>query len=320
VPRSFGLWNSQCIDKLANAPLAATQQAENSQAGRIGNGPKNAICGIEGLGFHIRLCKYRPSLLNRQGALSKSAIEAVRTFCREFTMRIVWPVLCLAIAYTVSLAKAEAKSISMRDQISRYLAEREQEFDQISAERKDLLGKVADYVKDCRRQDRPARLVFICTQNSRRSHLGQIWGAAAAAYCGVPKVATYSGGTQSSAFNPRAVAALERAGFDVQKTTDDENPIYHVRFSDGGPIVTSFSKVFSDAPNPKKDFCAVMVCSSADEACPIVAGAAERVAVPFEDPKVADGSADEAKTYDERSRQIAREMLYVMSVAKGAKL
>jgi arsenate reductase (thioredoxin) len=235
-------------------------------------------------------------------------------------MRMMPHAICLAaMCFAANSATAETASVKMREKVAAYLAERSGEFDQISAERKELLGKIADYVKECRRKDRPARLVFICTQNSRRSHLAQIWGAAAAAYCGVPKVATYSGGTQASAFNPRTVAALERTGFDVQKTTDDENPIYHVRFSDGGPIVTSFSKVFSDAPNPKQDFCAIMVCSSADEACPVVSGAAERVAIPFEDPKVADGTADEAKTYDERSRQIAREMLYVMSLVKGAK-
>lgn len=230
--------------------------------------------------------------------------------------KILLLVLTASICFAVAAARAETKLVkNMNDDIASYLKVRSTEFDQISLARKEDLGQIAEYVKQCQHKNRPARLVFICTQNSRRSHFGQIWAAAAAAYCEVPHVATYSGGTESSAFNPRAAAALERVGFDVQKTTDDENPIYHVRYADDGPVITSFSKVFSDAPNPKHDFCAVLVCSSADEACPQVSGAAKRIAIPFEDPKAADGTPAEARTYDERSQQIAREMLYVMSVA-----
>ena len=61
------------------------------------------------------------------------------------------------------------------------------------------------------------------------------------------------------------------------------------------------------------DSCAVMTCSDADEACPIVQGADARFAIPYEDPKAFDGTREEAWAYDERCRQIAREMLYVFS-------
>ena len=109
------------------------------------------------------------------------------------------------------------------------------------------------------------------------------------------------------------LAAMERAGFRIEKTTDDPNPIYHVRISDEGPASTCFSKVYDGAPNPTQGFAAIMVCSDADRACPSVPGAIARFALPFVDPKISDGTPEEVATYDERCAQIAREMLYVMS-------
>lgn len=78
----------------------------------------------------------------------------------------------------------------------------------------------------------------------------------------------------------------------------------------------AFSKRFSDPPNPQVDFCAVMVCSQADEACPHVPGAEKRFSIPYEDPKAYDGTPHESEKYNERSHQIAREMLYLFTRVK----
>lgn len=56
-----------------------------------------------------------------------------------------------------------------------------------------------------------------------------------------------------------------------------------------------------------------MTCSEADENCPTVACAVARIAVPYDDPKSADGTNAEASIYDKRCAQISREMLYVFS-------
>ncbi len=189
-------------------------------------------------------------------------------------------------------------------------------FDQINAQRKQELADIANFVQENINKNDGVKLTFICTHNSRRSHISQIWAKTAAAFYGIPNVETYSGGTEATAFNPRAVAALERAGFKIDKTTEDGNPIYHIRYADDAVPMTSFSKVYNDAPNPTEGFCAVMTCSSADEACPVVFGAAHRVAIPYEDPKVADNTPEEAAIYDERCRQICREMLYLFSLVK----
>lgn len=189
----------------------------------------------------------------------------------------------------------------------------------IDDERRAALDRLAAYVVEQRNAGTPVRLTFICTHNSRRSHISQLWAAVAAAYHGVPGVETYSGGTEATAFNPRAVAALQRAGFHIESEEPDaDNPRYAVTFSPEGPTLTAFSKVYGDPPNPTDGFAAIMTCSQADASCPAVFGADTRLSIPYVDPKVADDTDAEAATYDERVAQIAAEMFYVFErVAAG---
>jgi len=99
----------------------------------------------------------------------------------------------------------------------------------------------------------------------------------------------------------------------VKKVEEGKNPRYAVRFQDTEKPLICFSKLYDDAPNPKKDFCAVMNCAEAETICPNVAGNALRVGILFEDPKLADDTPQETATYDERCQQICREMLYLFS-------
>lgn len=180
--------------------------------------------------------------------------------------------------------------------------------------RRRVLDRIAEFVRARVATGTAARLVFICTGNSRRSHLAQLWAAAAACYCGVDEVATHSGGTAPSACNPRTIAALRRAGFIIAQPDDaTDNPHFDVRWSDGVAAVEAFSKRYDDAANPADDFAAIMTCSAADQDCPFVPGAALRISLPYEDPQVADDTPEEPARYDECSRQIATEMLYVFS-------
>ncbi len=182
----------------------------------------------------------------------------------------------------------------------------------IPLERRSELLRLSTFVRNRIDAGEPARLTFICTHNSRRSHMAQVWAATAAAWYGIEGVETYSGGTEATAFNPRAVAALERAGFEIANPGGD-NPRYRVRFGPDAPPLTCFSKVTSESPNPREGFAAIMTCSAADEACPIVDGAALRVSIPYIDPKEADDTPEETARYDARSLQIAAEMFYLMS-------
>lgn len=182
----------------------------------------------------------------------------------------------------------------------------------IPQERRRTLDRLATFVGE----SDPAALTFICTHNSRRSHLAEQWASVAARYYGLERVATYSGGTEATAFNPRAIAALERAGFEISSPEGD-NPRHEVSVGPGLTRV-AFSKTFADEANPSEGFAAVMTCSDADRSCPFVEGAALRVALPYVDPKEADDTPAEASRYDERSRQIASEMFYLMARAAEA--
>ena len=206
---------------------------------------------------------------------------------------------------------------ALHPRLESFIADTVTEFDRIPLERRHKLHELIRFVGKRTGEGRLAELTFICTHNSRRSHLSQLWAQTAAHYYGVDGISTYSGGTEATAFNPRAVAAVERAGFSVRRTGGSDNPVYIVSYVDSGPAMECFSKVYDQDPNPKQGFAAIMTCSAADAACPIVYGAAERIAIPFDDPKAFDGTPREAQVYDERCRQIAREMLYAFSRVEG---
>jgi protein-tyrosine-phosphatase len=185
-------------------------------------------------------------------------------------------------------------------------------FDQIPAARKEELTVLTRYVQKKVAASQPIQLTFICTHNSRRSHLSQLWAQVAAHCYRIPNVKAYSGGTEATAFNPRAVRAVEEAGMEVEKTGKEPNPVYLVRYAQEQPPVRAFSKVYDEEGNPAADFAAVMTCTHADENCPFIPGAV-RISLPYDDPKAFDGTPGEGAKYAERCRQIARELLYAFS-------
>ncbi len=189
-------------------------------------------------------------------------------------------------------------------------------FDSINEERKILLISFADYISEKLKSGKEINLTFICTHNSRRSHMSQIWGQAAAEYYGINNVKCFSGGTEATAFNPRAVLAVQDFGFIVDKKDNSENPIYLVKYSEIQEPIKCFSKTYNDAFNPQKDFAAIMTCSDADEKCPVVFGAEARFPIRYNDPKEFDGTELEKVKYAERFEQIGSEMLFAFSKVK----
>ena len=99
----------------------------------------------------------------------------------------------------------------------------------------------------------------------------------------------------------------------VSLVLDGGNIVYDVDFGEGHPTLKNFSKKISDPSNPTVDFGAVMVCSSADKSCPFVPGADLRVAIPYIDPKLSDGTEQETATYLAKSEEIGREMVWLMN-------
>ncbi len=227
--------------------------------------------------------------------------------------------LCLALCI-VSLASfknADKKATSgLYPSITEYIKSCEKDFVQIPADRKTEIKKIAAFIQTKLNTEKKVNLIYICTHNSRRSHTGQLWALAAAEYYGIKGVSAYSGGLEITAFNANAVKALSDAGFRITRKTEGTNPNFESRYATNAPAVISFSKKYMDAPNPTGNFAAIMTCSHADAACPIVHGAAIKVATPYEDPKEADGTLQQDKVYKERCRQIATEVLYCFSLVK----
>ena len=144
--------------------------------------------------------------------------------------------------------------------------------------------------------------------------MGQLWAQLAATYHGVERIRCFSGGTESTAFDTRAVRAMKEAGFGITTLIPGSNPVYRVSFPGANGEDRVFSKKYTDPPNPTREFISVMTCSDADEACPIVYGAASRHAITYQDPKAYDGAPNESEGYAERCRQIGREMLHLFSM------
>lgn len=184
----------------------------------------------------------------------------------------------------------------------------------IDESRHQVLHQVIHYVQQKVDSNQPIQLNFICTHNSRRSQLSQIWAKTAAVYYQIP-LESFSGGVEVTAFNERAVESCKRLGFEVEVKMAGDNPHYHVSL-DGKNATILFSKVFDDAINPQSGFAAVMTCSDADENCPFIPGAEARIPLRYEDPKAFDGTSIEGEKYDERSIQIASEMFYIFEKIK----
>lgn len=187
---------------------------------------------------------------------------------------------------------------------------------ELSEERVILLQNLAAYIQKKLDQQAHINLNFICTHNSRRSHLSQVWAQALAMHFNIPNMFCYSGGTEATAMFHMAAKTIEKQGFQIRAITEGDNPIQVIKYAENAHPIIGFSKTFDDTFNPRSNFVAIMTCSSADEGCPFVAGCDKRIALTFEDPKAFDNTPQQVEKYEERSLQIASELFYAFSLIK----
>ncbi|MFV8373655.1 low molecular weight phosphatase family protein [Flavobacterium sp. LB2P74] len=190
------------------------------------------------------------------------------------------------------------------------------DFESISKERKIVLQPLIDYIQNKVNSLQEVRLNLICTHNSRRSHLAQVWAQTAAAHFNIKNVFCYSGGTEATALFPMAAKTLEQSGFKIKTIAAGTNPIYAIKYGENEHPIIGFSKTYDDDFNPKSEFAAIMTCSQADGGCPFIPGAEKRIPITFEDPKAFDNTPQQAEKYLERSLQIATEMCFIFSQIK----
>ena len=186
-------------------------------------------------------------------------------------------------------------------------------FKSITEERKIILQPLVDFIQTKVANQEEVRLNLICTHNSRRSHLSQVWAQTAASYYNVKNVFCYSGGTEATALFPMDAKTLENQGFKIKIISEGKNPVYSIKYAESEHPIIGFSKTYDDDFNPQSDFAAILTCSQADGGCPFIAGAERRIPITFEDPKAFDNTSQQAEKYEERSVQIATEMFYVFS-------
>jgi UDP-N-acetylmuramate dehydrogenase len=181
----------------------------------------------------------------------------------------------------------------------------QQDTDASPPERAVHLQRLADLIEESSQAKETLPVNFVCTHNSRRSQIAQVWTAVAAAWYGNSFVQAYSGGTEVTALHPNVVTALISLGFRVEDKDQNRHLIY---FSDAHPPVEGWSKRYDDPANPSTDFVAVMVCNDADTNCPFLPSAKERLAIKYTDPKFSDGSPEEAATYLQTAETIGAEV------------
>ena len=199
----------------------------------------------------------------------------------------------------------------MKSSVKKYCERRSAEFDLIPEERKTELLKLSAYLRY--KESDPVDLVFICTHNSRRSIFGQVWAKVAAYYYDFANVETHSAGTEETSIAGNVVYTFSSLGFDLMIAGEEENARHFFVFDERSNACICQSKTLDHHSIPKEEFGAIMTCTSADEACPIVPGSELRLSLPFEDPKHSDGTSNAQQEYRKCSNQIAREMLYTFS-------
>lgn len=188
----------------------------------------------------------------------------------------------------------------------------------IDENRIELLKSIAHFIASELRVNRKVNLNFICTHNSRRSQLSQVWASYATFYFKLSEVKSFSGGTAVTAFYRNTVKTLQEVGFSFQIIEfSHDNPRYAINYKNGVNPIIGFSKLYDNDHN-QKPYIAITTCSNADENCPFIPDAIERFHLPFSDPKAFDNTLYQSQKYLEANKQIAGEIHYIFKTVKNS--
>jgi protein-tyrosine-phosphatase len=189
-----------------------------------------------------------------------------------------------------------------------------QQIDYISESRKKELKKLATSIIKNITTHNEAHVVFICTHNSRRSQLAELWLRYACKNNSFENIEIFSAGTETTAFNHRMVNALIDAGFIFRLVKAGENPAYRISSSEIDMSNILFSKTYDHPSISQNNIIAVMVCNDAAENCPYIPYASERIKLSYEDPKHSDDTEQESETYRKKVIEIGSEMMYLTTL------
>lgn len=188
---------------------------------------------------------------------------------------------------------------------------------EISNDRKIILQPLIDYIQQKTVSKEDINLNFICTHNSRRSHLAQIWAKTAASYYTIKNVQSYSGGTKVTALFPKIIETLCNQGFQTHIISETSNPVYAIKYDENTIPIIGFSKRYDHPYNPASQFAAIMTCSQVENDCPLIFGSEKSFSLNYKDPKISDGTDIQNQIYETRSLEIAREIFYIFNKIKA---
>jgi arsenate reductase len=184
----------------------------------------------------------------------------------------------------------------------------------IQESRLEKLKQIQDYIKSKIHQKEEVNLIFICVQNSRRSHLAQVFAQQAAIQNNFSNVHCFSGGVEVTRIHPNTIEALKRFGFSITQKSEGDNPLFEIGIE--GIKLPLYSKNFEDVTKQLKSFAAIMVCSEAETNCPYVPNAEKKILLPYDDPKIADNTNNPTDEYIRVASIIKEEMQYIFSNIK----
>lgn len=185
----------------------------------------------------------------------------------------------------------------------------------ISESRKTLLQKIAKKIATNYHFNNSININFICTHNSRRSQLGQVWAYFASDYFNL-SINALSGGTEVTAFHRNTVKTLKDVGFIfVVEKFSHSNPVYAISFNETTKPIQGFSKLYNHPINTSP-YLVLTTCNNADENCPFIPEAMHRFHLPYKDPKHSDDLPSQEETYLQTNKEIAAEMYFLFNEVK----
>jgi arsenate reductase (thioredoxin) len=159
--------------------------------------------------------------------------------------------------------------------------------------------------------------LFVCTHNSRRSQIAQVWAAFLSDLFQLD-LTHFSAGTEATVCSMEMLKALKRAGFNVFKDEESQHRCQIGWRGEESPMAI-YSKTINDISLKHAGLVAIMVCDDAQEQCPVVPHALDRFALTFVDPGTSDDTEMSASAYDLACRMIGNELLYLFSKVQELK-
>lgn len=186
----------------------------------------------------------------------------------------------------------------------------------ISEDRRQLLINIADKIIEEYKKKGFLNLNFICTHNSRRSQMGQVWAFFAAEYFTIKDIRSFSGGTEVTAFHRNTVKCLQKVGFEFSVLDfSHQNPKYLITFNGTEKSMIGFSKTYDEKIN-ELPYIAITTCDSADQNCPFIPDAIYRFHLPYTDPKNFENTEFQQEKYLETCKKIAAEIFTIFKIVK----